>query len=127
MSDKSIECSHVEWVYAEDRCALCGITAADLIVASQAPFAAHMREATAPKSPKEWAGQVQEKFLKSEIGQLLRKIAFAAREAAEQQRMREERAPLRAAIAGEAAALHLPAFPARALRMGPWTIGDLVE
>ena len=91
MSDESIECSHVEWVYAEDRCALCGITAADLIVASQASFAAHMREAT------------------------------------EQQRMWEERAPLRAAIAREAAALHHPAFPARALRMGPWTISDLVE
>ncbi len=85
------ECSHVEWVYAEDCCALCGITAADLIVASQASFAAHMREAT------------------------------------EQQRMWEERAPLRAAIAREATALHHPAFPARALRMGPWTIGDLVE
>ena len=91
MSDESIECSHAEWVYAEDRCALCGITAADLIVASQASFAAHKREA------------------------------------AEQQRMWEERAPLRSAIAREAAALQHPAFTARALRIGTWTIGDQVE
>jgi hypothetical protein len=110
VSDESIECSHVEWVYAEDRCALCGITAADLIVASQASLAAHMLEA------------------------------------AEQQRMWEERAPLRAAIAREAAAASVsyaawlakqaaeraaasprPAFPARALRMEAWTIGNLVE
>ncbi len=100
MSDESIDCSHAEWVYAEDRCALCSITAFDLM-----------------------------------------------REAAEQQRMWEERAPLRAAIAREtaiavsisyaawlgrqaaerAAMSPRPAFPSRALRMGPWTIGDLVE
>jgi predicted nucleic acid-binding protein len=106
MSDESIECSHVEWVYAEDRCALCGITAVEVIAGSHASLAAHMREA------------------------------------AEQQRMWEERAPLRAAIARESASFKAwtakqaaeraavsprPAFPARALRMGPWTIGDLVE
>jgi hypothetical protein len=110
MSDESIECSHVEWVYAENRCALCGMTAVEVIAGSHASLAAHMREA------------------------------------AEQQRMWEERAPLRAAIAREAVAASVsyaawlakqaaerpavsprPAFPARALRMGPWTIGDLVE
>jgi hypothetical protein len=89
MRAESIDCSHDEWVYAEDRCALCGVTAFDLMGASYASFVAHTREA------------------------------------AEQKRMWEERAPLRAAIAREATTL--PAFPARALRTGLWTISDLVE
>jgi hypothetical protein len=121
VSDESIECSHVEWVYAEDRCALCGITAADLIVASQASFAAHMREAAAPKSPKEWASQVQEEFLKSESGQLLQKIAFAAREAAE---LWSAAARCHRWRSGGAASACVPC-PSAAY--GPWTIGDLVE
>ncbi len=118
MSAESIDCSHDEWVYAEDRCALCGVTAFDLIIASQASFMAHMREAAevwTVKQEAEWA---------------------------EQRRMWEERAPLRAAIARESASFKAweakqaaeravasprPAFPARALRMWSWSIGDLVE